>query len=151
MKRRIMITQWIEACQVLRVSLVSGLVLDLEDYNEFVITRPLRLSLPALGGLPAEDVIVDPNDVPDYQRPLLNFAGSVCTNASCDDDGALHVAFSNGYRFMVAADERFTAWELYGKRHGYMACLPRGRVRVVRHDLPEGDDDEASDRPEVRS
>lgn len=143
-----MITQWIEACQVLRVSLVGGLVLDLEDYNELVITRPLRLSLPALGELPAEDVIVDPNDVPNYQRPLLNFAGSVCTHATCDDDGTLHVDFSNGYGVMVAADEQFTAWELYGKRHGYMACLPRGRVRVVRHDLPE--DDLVSEPPAVR-
>lgn len=25
-------------------------------------------------------------------------------------------------------------------RHGYMACLPQGRVRVVRHDLPDTDD-----------
>lgn len=143
-----MITQWIEACEVQRVSLVGGLVLNLEDYNELVVTRPLRLSLPPVGAHPAEDVIVDPNDVPNYQRPLLNFAGSVCTLASCDDDGTLRVEFSNGYGFTVAADEGFTAWELYGKRHGYMACLPGGRVRVVRHDLPE--DDLVSERPVVR-
>ncbi|MCP9271231.1 DUF6188 family protein [Mycolicibacterium arenosum] len=143
-----MITQWIEACGVQRVSLDGGLVLNLEDYNELVITRPLRLSLPALGTHPAEDVIVDPMDVPGHQRPLLNFAGSVCTHASCDDDGTLRIEFSNGYRFTVAADEHFTAWELYGKRHGYMACLPRGRVRVVRHDLPE--EDLVSDRPAVQ-
>ena len=101
-----------------------------------------------MGAEPAEDLIVDPNDVPSYQRPLLNFAGSVCTHATCDDDGTLRVEFSNGYRVTVAADERFTAWELYGKRHGYMACLPRGQVRVVRHDLPE--DDLVSDHPAVR-
>jgi hypothetical protein len=47
---------------------------------------------------------------------LLNFAGSICTQASCDDDGTLHVECSNGYRFTVAAYEDFTAWELYGKR-----------------------------------
>lgn len=134
-----MLTQWIETCQVWRVSLEGGLVLKLEDYNELVITRPLRLSLPSLGAHPAEDVIIDPNDVPNYQRPLLNFAGSICTHASCDDDGTLHVEFSNGHRITVIADERFTTWELYGKRHGYMACLPHGRVRVVRHDLPEDD------------
>ncbi|GJF16745.1 hypothetical protein NGTWS1803_03410 [Mycolicibacterium cyprinidarum] len=134
-----MLTQWIETCQVWRVSLEGGLVLMLEDYNELVITRPLRLSLPSLGAHPAEDVMIDPNDVPNYQRPLLNFAGSICTHASCDDDGTLHVEFCNGYRITVIADERFTAWELYGKRHGYMACLPHGRVRVVRHDLPEDD------------
>ena len=49
-----------------------------------------------------------------------------------EDDGTLRVEFSNGYGFTVAADECFAAWELYGKRHGYMACLPGGRVRVVR-------------------
>ncbi|SID97432.1 Uncharacterised protein [Mycobacteroides abscessus subsp. abscessus] len=45
-------------------------------------------------------------------------------------------------RHNVAPQEAATSWELYGKRHGYMACLPRGRVRVVRHDLP---DDESED------
>jgi len=134
-----MLTQWIETCTVQRVGLHEGLVLSLDDYNELVITRPLQLTLPAEGDYPAEDVMIDPNDVPDFQRPLLNFAGSTCTHASCDDDGTLRVAFSNGYRVAVAADERFTAWELYGKRHGFMACLPRGRVRVVRHDIPEDD------------
>lgn len=134
-----MLTQWIETCTVQRVGLHEGLMLSLDDYNELVIARPLQLTLPPEGDYPAEDVMIDPNDVPDHQRPLLNFAGSTCTHASCDSDGTLHVAFSNGYRVMVAADERFTAWELYGKRHGYMACLPRGRVRVVRHDVPEDD------------
>ena len=54
-----MITQWIEACEVQRVSLDGGLVLNLEDHNELVITRPLRLSIPALEAHPAEDLIVD--------------------------------------------------------------------------------------------
>nr|WP_268811684.1 hypothetical protein [Mycobacterium kyorinense] len=27
--------------------------------------------------------------------------------------------------------------------HGYMACLPRGQVRVVRHDIPDGADTDA--------
>jgi hypothetical protein len=134
-----MIEQWIQGCVVQRIMFDDDFVINLDDYNELVITRPLRLSLPALEDFPAEDVMIDPNHVPDYQRPLLNFAGSICTHASCGDDGTLHVEFSNGYRVTVAADEDFTAWELYGKRHGYMACLPHGRVRVVRHDLPEGD------------
>ncbi|SIK48960.1 Uncharacterised protein [Mycobacteroides abscessus subsp. abscessus] len=30
-----------------------------------------------------------------------------------------------------------TAWEIYGKYHGYVASLPRGKVRVVRHDVAE--------------
>ncbi|MEU0499406.1 DUF6188 family protein [Mycobacterium sp. NPDC006124] len=132
-----MLTQWIEDCQVQRVSLNEGLALSLEDYNELVITRPLRLSLPPVGVHPAEEVMIDPRDVPAHQRPLLNFAGSICTHAGYDDDGTLHVAFSNGYGLTVTADQDSTAWELYGKHHGYMACLPHGRVRVVRHDLPE--------------
>lgn len=134
-----MFTLWIETCEVQRVSLNEGLVLSLDDYNELVVTRPLRLSLPPVGEHPAEDVMIDPNDVPAHQRPLMNFAGSTCTHASYDDDGTLRVAFSNGYGITVTADEHATAWELYGKRHGYMACLPRGRVHVVRHDVPEED------------
>jgi hypothetical protein len=142
-----MLTQWIETCQVQRVSLNGGLVLNLADYNELVITRPLRLYLPPVAVYPGEVVMIDPNDVPDRQRPLLDFAGSFCTHACCDDDGTLHLEFSNGQRITVAADEYFTTWGLYGKRHGYMACLPHGRVRVVRHDLPA--DDQVADFPAV--
>ena len=69
-------------------------------------------------------------------------------SANVRSDGTLRVEFSNGYGFTVAADECFAAWELYGKRHGYMACLPGGRVRVVRHDMPA--DDLVSERPAVR-
>lgn len=142
-----MLTQWIESCQVQRVSLNEGLALSLEDYNELVITRPLRLSIPSVGEYPAEDVMIDPHDVPAQQRPLLNFAASICTQAGYDDDGTLYIAFSNGYGVTVTADEHFTAWELYGKHHGYMACLPHGRVRVVRHDLPE--DQQVADFPVI--
>jgi len=38
----------------------------------------------------------------------------------------------------VPPDERVTSREFYGKHHGYAAYLPRGRVRVVRHDCPTG-------------
>jgi hypothetical protein len=124
-------------CPVRRIGLNGGLVLNLEDSNELVTSRPLRLSLPVLGTHPAEDVMIDLDDVPNHLPPLLNFSGSVCTQSSCDDDGTLHVELSNGHRITVDADEDFTTWELYGKHHGYMACLPHGRFRVVRHDLPE--------------
>lgn len=130
-------TQWIEQCTVQRVSLRGGLVLDLDDYNELVIARPLRLTLPAAGHYPEEQVDIDPGDISPQKRPLLNLAGAVCTSAWCDDDGALHLGFSRGHRIDVDPDDRDTSWELYGKYHGYMACLSRGRVRVVRHDLPE--------------
>src|SRR5690606_19728459 len=88
-----------------------------------------------------EEVLIDPNNVPAPQRALLDLAGAVCTQAQCDDEGCLHLSFSRGHRIDVEPDDQATSWELYGKYHGYMACLPRGRVRVVRHDV----DDEAVD------
>jgi hypothetical protein len=130
-----MVTLWIEGCAVQRVSLHDGLVLDFDDYNELVISRPLRLILPSVGDYSSEDVLIDPDDVPDAQRPLLDFAGSVCTHAACDSDGTLHLKFATGQEIEVRADEDATAWELYGKRHGYMACLPGGEVQTVRHDV----------------
>ncbi|ANN99469.1 DUF6188 family protein [Mycobacteroides abscessus] len=137
-------TPWIERCTVQRVSLRDGLVLDLDDYNELVIATPIRLTLPPIGSsYPEEQVLIDPGNVSVQQRPLLDLAGAVCTGAWCDEGGGLHLGFSRGHRIDVAPpQEAATSWELYGKRHGYMACLPRGRVRVVRHDLP---DDESED------
>jgi hypothetical protein len=137
-----MLTQWIEKCTVQRVSLRGGLVLDLDDYNELVISRPLRLTLPPIDGFPEESIVIDPLHVSAWERPLLDLAGAVCTQAVCEDDGHLHLDFSRGHRIDVDPDDGATSWELYGKHHGYMACLPHGRVRVVRHDLPE---DEVSD------
>jgi hypothetical protein len=55
-----MLTQWIETCQVQRVSLRGGWVLNLADYNEFVIARRLRPSLPPTRECPSEDVMIDP-------------------------------------------------------------------------------------------
>lgn len=135
-----MYTQWIKDCVVQRVSVRDGLVLDLDDYNEVVISRPLTLTLPAIERFPAETVVIDPLQISMQERPLLNLAGAVCTQAWSDDEGGLHLSFSRGHRIDVDPDQHVTAWELYGKRHGYMACLPQGRVRVVRHDIPEGDD-----------
>lgn len=135
-----MYTQWIKDCVVQRVSVRDGLVLDLDDYNEVVISCPLTLTLPAMERFPAETVVIDPLQISTQERPLLNLAGAVCTQAWSDDDGGLHLSFSRGHRIDVDPDQQVTAWELYGKRHGYMACLPQGRVRVVRHDIPEGDD-----------
>jgi hypothetical protein len=47
-----------------------------------------------------------------------------------------HLEFSDGHQIDVPPDDNVTAWELYGKHHGHAACLPHGRVRVVRHDMP---------------
>lgn len=132
-----MLSQWIEGCAVQRVAVKDGLALDLDEYNELVIWGPLRLTVPPVGDCPLEEVVIDPNDVPVALRPLLDFSGSTCTRALYDEDGHLHLEFSSGHWIDVAGDEHRTAWELYGKYHGYMACLPRGRVRVVRHDIPD--------------
>jgi hypothetical protein len=134
-KEGIVATQWIEGCSVQRVSLKDGLVLDFDDYNELVISRPLRLILPRVGKYPAEDMVIDPADVPDEHRALLDFAGAVCTHAECDSDGTLHLKLATGHEIEVRADTDATAWELYGKKHGYMACLPGGEVHTVRHDV----------------
>ena len=130
-----MLTPWIEGCVVQRVSLDDGLVLDFDDHNELVISRPLCLTLPRVGDYPSEDVLIDPCNVPNEQRPLLDFAGSICTHATCDSDGTLHLKFVNGLEIEVRAHKGATAWELYGKSHGYMACLPGGEVHTVRHDV----------------
>ncbi|CQD04477.1 hypothetical protein ACT17_31860 [Mycolicibacterium conceptionense] len=132
-----MLTQWIECCTVQRVSLHDGLVLNLDDYNELVISGRLRLTLPPVGSYPSEGVMIDPTNVAQHERPLFDLAGSVCTEAWCADNGTLHLRFSRGHRIEVDADPHAPAWELYGKRHGYMACLPGGRVRTVRHDIPD--------------
>lgn len=132
-----MLNQWIERCMVERVSLQGGLVLKLDDYNELVISGRLRLTLPPVGTYPTEDVLIDPANVAQHERPLLDLAGSICTEAWCADNGALHLQFSRGHRIEVDADPHAPTWVLYGKRHGYMACLPGGRVRTVRHDIPD--------------
>ncbi|GAA2401890.1 MULTISPECIES: DUF6188 family protein [Mycobacteriaceae] len=134
-----MLDQWIERCTLQRVSLHEGLVLSFEDYNEVVISRPLRLGLPPVGPYPAEVVVLDPLNIAPAHRALLDLAGSMCVRAHSDDDGALHLQFSDGHSIDVEPDAHVAAWELYGKRHGYMACMPGGQVRMVRHDLPAAD------------
>ncbi|KAA1430175.1 MULTISPECIES: DUF6188 family protein [Mycobacteriaceae] len=137
-----MYTQWIQACTVQRVSLRGGLMLGFDDGNEVVIYSPLLLTLPAVGDFPIEAVFIDPARVATHEIPLLDFAGAVCTQAWCGDGGALHLGFSSGHGIDVDAHPEVTAWELYGRHHGYMACLPQGRVRVVRYDVPEAYDSE---------
>ena len=137
-----MTEQWIQGCVVQRIMFRGGLVLNFDDYNELVISVPLELTLPATATDVEEAVTIDPKRIRNEERPLFDFAGSTCTRAGWDDDGALHLQFSAGYKIDVPADAHHTAWELYGKHHGYAACLPRGNVRVVRHDLAEEDVEE---------
>ena len=125
---------WIENCVVQRITLHGGLVLNLGDHNELVIARPLTLRLPAAPGYPAEDVLIDPDRMTGPQRSLLDFAGATCTGTVVADDGTLRVDLSTGHRIAVGPDAHRVAWELYGKQHGFMACLPGGEVHVVRYD-----------------
>ena len=137
-----MIEPWIRGCVVQRIMFRDGLVLNLDD-NELVISAAFYLTLPATRTDDEEAVLIDPKSVRNEERALFDFAGSTCTHASWDEDGSLHLLFSDGHEIHAHSDEQHTAWELYGKLHGYAACLPRGRVRVIRHDLPE---DESAER-----
>jgi hypothetical protein len=132
-----LIEHWIQGCAVQRIMFRDGLVLNLENYNELVISVPIRLTLPATATAPAEVVIIDPNDPADQEKPLFDFSGTTCTDVVWDDTGHLHLEFSDGHQIDVAPDDGVTAWELYGKYHGYAACLPHGEVRVVRHDVSD--------------
>ncbi len=136
-----MTEQWIAGCEVLRVMFRdNGLVLNLDDYNELVVSVPLHLTLPPVGEFPVETVRIDPAHIRDEERPLFDISGTLCTRAVWDENGDLHLSFSDGHGIDVPHDEHRTAWELYGKYHGYAACLRHGKVRVVRLDLPDDED-----------
>ena len=128
--------QWIEGCEVERVMFRDGLVLNFDEYNELVVSVPLLLTLPPVGAYPTEVVRINPLAVRNEERPLFSISGTTCTYASWDDDGDLHLEFSDGHKIDVPHSERSASWELYGKYHGFAACLPHGEVRVVRHDRP---------------
>lgn len=138
-----MTEQWIRGHVLQRIMFRDGLVLNLDDYNELVISAPLELTVPPIAGATGEVFTIDPLAVRREQKPLFDFAGATCTHADWDADGSLHLRFSGGQGIDVPSDDQHTSWELYGKYHGYAACLPHGHVRVVRHDLPEPEAAEA--------
>lgn len=125
---------WLQDCVLERVSFREGLVLDFDDHNELVVSAPLRLTLPAMKTLPSEVVIIDPQDISAYERPLFDFAGSTCIDLVWDDHGNLYLEFSSGHQIDVSPAEHVTAWELYGEFHGYVACLRHGEVQNVQLD-----------------
>ncbi|OBE98641.1 DUF6188 family protein [Mycobacterium sp. 852002-10029_SCH5224772] len=135
------IEQWLEGCAVQRIMFRDGLVLNFEDYNELVITAPMRLTLPAIETSAAEVVAIDPNDPADQLRALFDFSGSICTGAAWDDAGDLHLEFSDDHKIDVPSNDNLTAWELYSKHHGYAACLTHGKMRVVRLDTADAEGD----------
>jgi Family of unknown function (DUF6188) len=136
-----LLEHWIQGCAVQRIMFRDGLVLNLDDYNELVVSTPITMTLPATANSPAEVVSIDPNDLAVQERPLFDFSGATCTDVTWDDAGDLHLEFSDGHQIDVQPDDNVTAWELYGKYHGYAACLPHGKVRVLRHDVPDDTED----------
>jgi hypothetical protein len=128
---------WIEGLPVQRIMFRDGLVISLGDYNEVVIAVPMWLTLPPAGRWPREIVCVDPKAILDEERPLFSISGATCIEARWNDKGDLHMEFSDDHVIDVPHHDFDTAWEIYGKYHGYVASLPRGKVRVVRHDVPE--------------
>lgn len=144
-------TQWIEQCTVQRVSLQEGLVLDLDDYSELVISRPMRLTLPAVGAWPEEEVLIDPAHLSPEERTLLDLAGAVCTRAWFDDDGSLHLGFSGGHRIDVPQTRQrprgnsmangTATWHVClvaeSERFG-TTFLPKTTTRIIRNSLHTG-------------
>ncbi|HZA12155.1 DUF6188 family protein [Mycobacterium sp.] len=129
--------QWIEGCEIQRIMFRDGLVLNFDEYNELVISVPLLLTLPPAGSFPVEVVRIDPHAVRDEERALFDMSGATCTYAAWDHDGDLHLELSDGHKIDVPHSDRSTSWELYGKYHGFAACLPHGKVHVIRHDIPD--------------
>lgn len=123
-----MLTQRIEGRAVQRVAQDHGIVLGLDDHSELVISRPLRLTLPATGDDPVEQATIDPSDVPVAQRPLLDIAGARCTRAACDEGRHLHLEFSSGHQIDVAGDNAGAAWGLYGSHPAYLAAAEGQRI-----------------------
>ena len=69
-----MTEQWIQGRTLQRIMFRDGLVLNLDEYNELVISAPMELTLPELGGGAsgaAEVVAIDPTAVRNEQKPAL--------------------------------------------------------------------------------
>ena len=93
-----LIEHWNQGCAVQRLMFRDGLVLNLEDYNELVISTPITLTLPAIANSPVEVVSIDPNDPAVHERPLFDSPGRRARMSPGDDAGDLHMEFSDGHR-----------------------------------------------------
>jgi len=58
-----MIEPWIRGCVVQRIMFRDGLVLNLDEYNELVISVPFHLTLPETARNDEEVVLIDPKAV----------------------------------------------------------------------------------------
>jgi len=77
-----LLEHWIQGCAVQRIMFRDGLVLNLDDYNELVVSTPITMTLPATANSPAEVVSIDPNDLAVQEQPLFDFSGATCTDVT---------------------------------------------------------------------
>jgi hypothetical protein len=112
--------------------------LNLDDYNELVVSGRLRLTLPPAGAYPMEDVVIDPTKVAQHERPLRDLAGSVCTEAWCADNRTLHLRFSRWHRIEVDEDPHAASWGSTANAGKRPACRANGSA--WRHDIPDDAD-----------
>ena len=127
---------WIRGCVVQRIRFRGGLVLNLDD-NELVISVPFHLTLPATDRDDEEAVLIDPKAARAEERALFDFAGSTCTHASWDEDGSLHLGFSDGHEIHAHSDER--AHRVGALRQAPRLCgLPGARRGARRQARPAG-------------
>ncbi|WP_018179558.1 DUF6188 family protein [Jongsikchunia kroppenstedtii] len=124
---------WMTGLRVTRIGFDDAVLIEGQGHCELVITAPMQMSLPAVGGMPSEVVEIDPTRVIDPQRPLFTFAGKLCTSADYDEDGTLTVEFDSGHRIVVPPLPDAQSWEIYGKAFGYAVCESEGNIRVVLH------------------
>src|SRR5260370_18741873 len=104
----------------------NGLVLNLDDYNELVISVPFYFTLPQTPRDDEEVVLIDPRSARAEHRALFDFAGSTCTHASWDEDGSLHLRFSDAHEIHAHSEDPRTAWELSGNVHAHARFLAPG-------------------------
>ncbi len=115
-----MTEQWIQGHVLQRIMFRDGLVLNLDHYNELVISAPMELTVPPIAGETREVFSIDPMAVRREQKPLFDFAGTTCTHAEWDDDGSLHLRFSGGQGIDVRSDDQHT----HGSCTGSTTAMP---------------------------
>jgi len=74
-----LLEHWIHGCAVQPIMSRDGLVLNLEDYNELVISKPITLTLPAIANSPAEVVSINPQQSSRPRATAVRFLRSPTT------------------------------------------------------------------------
>jgi hypothetical protein len=117
-------------CFDFAVTLVFGGGLELRIEQPFVISR-------ADG---SESLLIPEGD-PDRLATAVGLARSEVLRAEGFKDGHLEIAFSDGSKLGVPADEGYEAWELVGPGGLRTVSLPGGDIAVWR---PEDEGDASS-------